>query len=1425
VPPYRERPISLFLQGALSVIHSPRLDHRRRTPGGAVIATFACVLLAVAGPGADAQIVVGGTGSDTTDSTNYSGSQSLTKIGSNTVTLTGTNSYSGGTVVNAGSLAIPATGNLGTGTVTLSGGTLAYGGPAATLTRQVAVTTDSGITVTSGSTLTWAGNVNGDGTLVVAGPGTLLFNGSYDNGVNGIRVTSGTLRSEHTNNYFLLAYQRGTGGGIDAGLLEVGPAGTAQIAGSAQLAGTPVLYPTTTYANTPVVIGGGTMSFVDTSSVGQNNPVGKVTFTNGGVLDIQVNNRVDLNSLGGIVSGGTGSATISGSGQLNIVKRASGDAPTIDVAATAPLRLATNTVSNAVGSSTGNLPITKTGEGTLDLAASLQTRGGVVISGGTIRFAGDSTINYLGNLTPVTVDGGVVDYGGFLEANGAALTLKRGLITNGTAVATSYAVESGTVSAVLSGGGDLTKSTAGTVVLSGSNSFSGSTFINSGTLKVGDGGATGSLGGGAVSNSASLVYDRSGVVDQAGAISGTGSVSLVGSGTVDLKARLAAGGGVSIQSGALRFASSSSVDYIGLGTPVTVAGGALDLGGYAETTGAPLTLSSGVITNGTANATQFALASGTMSAGLSGTGSITKTTAGTVVLSGSSSASGPVAVGAGVLEVAGVNRLATTGTVTIDSGAVLRVSGAQQLARIQGAGEVNIASGSLTVGSEPQVFAGSITGAGSVVKAGSATMSLSGSNTYAGGTIVAGGNLIALSSNALGSGAVTLRSGTLQYGTGVTIPNDLVLAGSASSTLIGPISSFDYVVVGGGAGGAGSDGGGGGGSGGVLSNLIGRGTALGTSGTYAVKVGAGGAGGVNLSRGADGGDSSLGAIVAIGGGPGGPYNSTPGYGGSGGGGGSGIGGTFGGAGTAGQGSTGGNAASGTSSALNAGGGGGGAGNVGGNGVANTGGGAGGSGVAVPILSVADAAALGIGEVSSNVVWFGGGGGGSPWAGTGLSGGGGGVGGGGAAATGDGLAGSAGVTNTGGGGGASRSTVSPTYVGGAGGSGVVVVRYPGSPIATGGTIIAGSGTTAGYTLHAFASGSGNLVFNAPAGSTFSGNLSGTGGFTWSTPAKLTLTGSNTYAGGTVVTSGTVQVGDGGSSGSLGTGRVSLNGATLIYDRAGTFTEPYEISGTSSSAVIKRGSGTLVLSGTSGYAGPTTVEAGGLAVNGNLASSLTSILSGATLSGVGLINGTVTIAGNHAPGNSPGTQSFTDNVTYLGGAGLTWELAGNTASASSRGTLYDGVNLTGGNLAFSGSTAMSLSFDGGGSLVDWADPFWATSRSGTNGWLVYDMTTGIATGGTTTGASFLAISGSSWLDANGVQLLAARPYASFGLEQVGQDVYLTFTAVPEPAAVGLAGIGAAVASVGLLRRRRELSPRRQQGRSERPSPSTGRMRLDL
>jgi len=196
----------------------------------------------------------------------------------------------------------------------------------------------------------------------------------------------------------------------------------------------------------------------------------------------------------------------------------------------------------------------------------------------------------------------------------------------------------------------------------------------------------------------------------------------------------------------------------------------------------------------------------------------------------------------------------------------------------------------------------------------------------------------------------------------------------------------------------------------------------------------------------------------------------------------------------------------------------------------------------------------------------------------------------------------------------------------------------------------------------------------------------------------------------------------------------------------------------------------------------------------------IASAAILSGTGTIGGATTISGTHMPGNSPGIQTFTSDLTYaqvgLTGPRIFWELAGNTTSNSP--LAYDQINV-GGNLNFGAGTELTLAFGGPGSTVDWSNSFWATDEQ----WTIYNV------GGTTSGFSNLLLTTANWIDGRGNWFNSLLAGSTFSLLQIGQDVVLKYTvaqsAVPEidPASCGSA-LTLLIGSLGLIeKRRRRLS----------------------
>ena len=178
-------------------------------------------------------------------------------------------------------------------------------------------------------------------------------------------------------------------------------------------------------------------------------------------------------------------------------------------------------------------------------------------------------------------------------------------------------------------------------------------------------------------------------------------------------------------------------------------------------------------------------------------------------------------------------------------------------------------------------------------------------------------------------------------------------------------------------------------------------------------------------------------------------------------------------------------------------------------------------------------------------------------------------------------------------------------------------------------------------------------------TLASALSGIGGVTKIGAGSLVLAGNNTYSGATTISAGTLQLGNGGTSGSIA-GNV-VNNATFAVNRADTFMFGNAISGTG--AFVQMGTGTTVLTGNNPYTGPTTVAAGTLTVNGSIANSAVTVNSGATLSGTGTVGGlTIASGGIFAPGNSPGTMTVAGNLAFQSGALYLVQVNPSTASST-------------------------------------------------------------------------------------------------------------------------------------------------------------------
>lgn len=331
------------------------------------------------------------------------------------------------------------------------------------------------------------------------------------------------------------------------------------------------------------------------------------------------------------------------------------------------------------------------------------------------------------------------------------------------------------------------------------------------------------------------------------------------------------------------------------------------------------------------------------------------------------------------------------------------------------------------------------------------------------------------------------------------------------------------------------------------------------------------------------------------------------------------------------------------------------------------------------------------------------------------------------------------------------------------------------IGTGGT----TGTLGGGAV-SLASGS-TLKFNRSNSYTVTNAISGSGSVNQAGTGTTLLIGSNNY-GATTISVGVLQVGNGGTTGTLGTANVT-NNAALAFNRSNALTIANVISGTGS--VTQLGTGTTTLTGVNTYTGTTTVSGGTLRINGNssAATGAVSVASGATFGGTGRIGGAVNVTGTLAPGASVESLA-TGAVTFNTGSTFAIELDSSVAASSGSDLL-----VANGDLALSGVVNLTLTdLATLAPTAPFADGtvFSLVNYTGTwnGGFFTYAGDT------LTEGEQFHALN-NDWV----INYQNTTPGQNFTGDYLpGQ--FVTLTAVPEPGAALIGGLGALL----MFRRRR-------------------------
>ncbi|MFM2221248.1 MAG: hypothetical protein RLZZ553_996 [Verrucomicrobiota bacterium] len=245
-------------------------------------------------------------------------------------------------------------------------------------------------------------------------------------------------------------------------------------------------------------------------------------------------------------------------------------------------------------------------------------------------------------------------------------------------------------------------------------------------------------------------------------------------------------------------------------------------------------------------------------------------------------------------------------------------------------------------------------------------------------------------------------------------------------------------------------------------------------------------------------------------------------------------------------------------------------------------------------------------------------------------------------------------------------------------------HTGATTISGGSLEIGSGGSSGTLGGGDVTNDSLLIINRDSALTISNAISGIGTFSQSGTGATTLTGTNTYSGNTVISAGILEIGSGGTTGTLGSGDVT-NNAGLIFNRSDALTVDNVISGTGT--LTKNAAGSLTLTGSSSYSGATTVAAGTLLANNTSGSatgtSAVSVSAGAVLGGTGSVSGTVSVAssGSIAPGVGIG-QLTTGALTLAGTYACDVD-----ASTSDVLAVNGNIDLTGATLAVSGTMTAS------------------------------------------------------------------------------------------------------------------------------------------
>ena len=805
------------------------------------------------------------------------GTAGLTKTGAGTLLLGTGNTYTGTTTINQGTVQVTGiTNTLGNSTnqsVLLNGGALEITGAANVYPTWAITVGASGGTLRNSTGMIWGLGSNqfrGSGTLTLVGNARFTMVNTQNN-FSGKWVldgsTSGFFLDQQSTGSSATALGTATGDDVVSFvnngqvLLRGGTFGTASqgitiSSGSAIVNGgagslTHVLpgkisglgalrlslgqgnaivlsnsgnsYSGDTVASTNAGTNPGTLRLGASEVIPDGAGKGTVYLFNGGqTITLDLNGFSE--TVNGLSSLNPGTSTLSNDSAVD--NSVASSSSTLTVGGNDATATFAGVIRNTGASAT--LALTKIGSGTQTLSNANTYVGATNINAGTLKIGAGSTTGALSTSSAIS------------GSAGATLAFERSnTVTQGTNFAS-----------VIGGAINVSQLGSGTLVLNGANTFSGTTRAVAGTLSLSSSsalqnstldlnsadngsvvfGITGTntysignlIGSRNLTTSGSVVLSVGGNGTSgtySGVLSGGGALAKLGSGTLTLSGNNTYSGQTRVSAGILALGAANAISNQ---SNLLVDGGGFNLAGFDDTVSAVTLTSGSIFGAGTlTSGSIYDVQAGTVSAILGGAVGLTKSTSGTVTLSGANTYTGATQVTAGLLRVDAANAISSSSAITLGgsttrgfleiaapltiSSLTFSGSGGDVVDTSQSTATFSAASGpaTITVGSGSNVFHAAatlasatlldissgafftfhnnISGSATFTKQGLGTLNIVGDNDgYSGTFLITGGRVnIGAGMNQIGTGTTTLSGGaTLDLGGQAFTDRVVVLSGT-----------------------------------------------------------------------------------------------------------------------------------------------------------------------------------------------------------------------------------------------------------------------------------------------------------------------------------------------------------------------------------------------------------------------------------------------------------------------------------------------------------------------------------------------------------------------------------------------------------------------------------------------------------------------